>query len=221
VTPKLDGADPMTAASTGTIYGLVDPRDGILKYIGQTKRTPAVRVRNGYAPRVTAWLAELRAARLAPSIIRIREGVPVDDLLVAEAEEITRVIAAGGTLLNEQVTALGRKLLSERHAAERKATEHAAWAEVASAALAILGGPLPPGDLPLIEIPDEAWHFISTGGPARLEHAESLFPGRQLARGSQRALCAPASRTARARGSRGAGVGLRAPRLVDSPRHRE
>jgi hypothetical protein len=167
----------MTTPATGTVYGLIDPRDGILKYIGQTKQRPAVRVRGTYAPRVSAWLTELRTAGLAPSIIHVREGVPVDDLLAAEAEEITRVIAAGGTLLNEQVTALGRKLLNERHAAERKAAEHAAWAEVAGAALAILGGPLPPGDLPLIEIPDETWHFISTGGPARLEHAESLFRG--------------------------------------------
>jgi hypothetical protein len=133
---------------TGTVYGLVDPRDGKVKYIGQTKQRPAVRIRGKYAPRVLAWLAELRTADLAPRIIVVREDVPADDLLVAEAEEITRIIAAGGTLLNEQVTALGRKLLGERRRAEREAAEREGWAELADAALAALGGPLPPGDAP-------------------------------------------------------------------------
>lgn len=162
---------------TGTVYALTDPRDGSVRYIGQTTKTLAERLRSGYAPRVRSWIEELRTDGLAPQIAAVREGVPADDLLAAEAEEITRIIAAGGTLLNEQVTALGRKLLSERRQAERKAADRAAWAEVAIAALAILDGPLPPGDLPLIQIPDAPWRFMSTDGPARVKRANSaLWP---------------------------------------------
>jgi hypothetical protein len=162
--------------ATGTVYALIDPRDGEPRYIGQTKKQPfTARLAGGYAPRVHAWMAEVRKAGLKPQIVAVREGVPVDDLLAAEAEEIMRVIVAGGTLLNEQVTALGRKLLDERRKAEREAADRAAWAEVADAALAVLGGPLSPGDLPLVEIPDVSWHFMSTGGPARVEHANSLL----------------------------------------------
>ena len=158
----------MTA--TGTVYALIDPRSGSILYIGQTIRTLPERLSVKYAARVISWMAGLR-----PEIIALRENVATDELLSAEAEEITRIIAAGGTLLNEQVTARGRKLLSERRAAEREAAECSAWAEVADAALAIIGGPMPPGEFPLIEIPDAAWRFVSTSGPARMEHANSLL----------------------------------------------
>ena len=163
----------MTA--TGTVYGLVDPRDGRIRYIGQTKRPLTVRLGAGYAPRVRAWMAEVRETGMTPLIVAVRENVPADDLLATEAEEITRIIAAGGTLLNEQVTALGRSLLSKRRKAERESALRAAWAEVADAAIAVLGGPLAPGELPLVEFPEASWLYISTGGPARMEHADSLF----------------------------------------------
>jgi hypothetical protein len=161
-------------SSAGTVYALIDPRDGTTRYIGQTTKTLAARLRGGYAPRVRAWITELRSAGLAPQITAVREGVPADDLLVAEAEEITRIIAAGGTLLNEQVTGLGRKLLSERHEAERVAGERDAWAALADAALDTLGGPLPPGDLPDVQIPDSSWRFMSAVDPGRRERMESL-----------------------------------------------
>ena len=160
---------------TGTVYALIDPRDETTQYIGQTKKQPiAARLAGGYAPRVRSWIAELRAAGLKPRIVPVREDVAAGDLLDAEADEITLIIAAGGTLLNEQVTAMGRKILSDRHKAEREAARRAAWTQVADAAIAVLGGPLPPGDLPLMEIPDVSWRFMSTGGPARVEHAKSL-----------------------------------------------
>lgn len=165
----------MPQGQTGTVYALIDPRNGITRYIGQTKQSLAVRVRNGYAPRVRTWMAELREAGLAPQVIAVRENVPAADLRAAEDEEITRIIAAGGTLLNEQVTARGRKMLGVRLEAERTAAERAAWAEVSDAARAVLGGPMPPGELPLTEIPDAAWRFMTTGGPARMEHARSLI----------------------------------------------
>lgn len=143
----------MTA--TGTIYGLIDPRDGKMRYVGQTKQRVAVRIRGTYAPRVRAWMTELLDAGLTPLSVALRENVPVADLLAVEAEEITRIIAEGGALLNEQVTARGREMLRQRQEAEQKAAERAGWSELADAALATLGGPLPPGDLP-----DGAWRGV-------------------------------------------------------------
>lgn len=153
----------MTA--TGTVYSLADPRDGKVRYIGQTKQPPEVRARGRYAPRVLAWMAELRDAGLAPSVAAVREDVPAGDLLAAEREEITRILVAGGTLLNEQATADARKVLRERREADRIAAEQAAWRELADVALDTLGGPLPPGNLPEIKISDAAWHFMSRIGP--------------------------------------------------------
>lgn len=68
----------MTA--TGTVYALIDPRDGKPRYIGQTKRPLAERLSGHLGstrtqPRVRAWVAELRAAGLRPRIIPLREGV--------------------------------------------------------------------------------------------------------------------------------------------------
>lgn len=160
--------------ATGTVYGLVDPRDDQLKYIGQTTKTLPERLRGSYARRVRSWIAELRNAGLRPLMVPIREDVPAGDLLVAESEEITRIVAAGGTLLNEQATALGRELLYERHDAERKASERAGWAELADLAMSVLGGPVPPGDLPEITIPDVSWRFMSKVGPRHHEYMRSL-----------------------------------------------
>lgn len=161
-------------AVMGTVYALTDPRDGTTRYIGQTIQTLPERLRGRYAPRVRAWIAELRSAGLAPQITAVRENVPADDLLAAESEEITRIIAAGGTLLNELSTALGRKLNYRREDAERVTAERDAWADLADAALDALGGPLPPGDLPDVQIPDSSWCFMSAVDPGRRERMESL-----------------------------------------------
>jgi hypothetical protein len=164
--------------ATGTIYALVDPRDGEARYIGKTTKTMAQRL-NGHlrspAGKVRPWIAELRAIGLEPGITAVRQGVPVAELRAAEHEEITRVIAAGGTLLNDQATALGRELNYQRREAERVAAERAGWAELATAAIAVLGGPVPPGDLPLAEIPDVSWRFMSTVQPDRREYVKSLL----------------------------------------------
>lgn len=163
----------MTA--TGTVYALIDPRDDQIKYIGQTKQRPAVRVRGKYAPRVLAWLAELRAASLAPRIIAVREDVPADDLLAAEREEITRILVAGGTLLNESATADGREMLRRRREEERITAEQAAWRELAGIALDMLGGPLPPGELPDVGVPDVTWLYMSTTEEERRERLQPLL----------------------------------------------
>lgn len=138
----------MTA--TGTVYALTDPRDGKPRYVGQTKTTLAVRLKRHLgktAPRVAAWIAELRESGLSPLIVALRENVPVADLLTAEGEEITRIIAAGGKLLNENGIAAGHELLYRRREAERIA----GWRELAHAAVAALGGPVPPGKLPMAD----------------------------------------------------------------------
>lgn len=170
----------MTTAkpTTGTVYALKDPRNGETRYIGATTVTLKVRLRRHLsktAPRVQAWIEELRAAGLRPEIVPLHEAVPVDDLRDAEHEEITRLIAVGAALLNEASTAEGRQLDQIRRAAERKVTEQAAWAQLADVALATFGGPLPPGELPEAPIPDEAWEFMSQVRPGYLEYVESLY----------------------------------------------
>jgi hypothetical protein len=168
----------MAEATTGTVYGLTDPRDGEIHYIGATIKTPDQRLKGHYgnaARRVTAWIAELTAAGLRPGTVAIRENVPVAELEAAEHEEITRIVAAGGKLLNEQKTARGRKLLAERCAAELRAAEHGAWAELAAAAQRLFGGPLPPGGLPDVEIPEVSWEFISQVKPDHDERMRGLI----------------------------------------------
>lgn len=169
----------MTTTATGTIYGLVDPRDGQTRYVGQTKRTLPARLRGHYSkptsPRVKLWLDELLAAGLKPHPVPIREGIPAAELAAAEREEITRIMVTGGSLLNELSTAQGRELLRQRHEMERKAAEQAAWAELGGVALATLGGPLPPGDLHEVKIPVKAFSFMWKIRPGHRERIDSLL----------------------------------------------
>jgi len=165
----------MTKTATGTVYGLIDPRNGKLRYIGQTKQRPATRVRGKYAPRVVAWLAEMRGAGVRPSIVVLRENVPAAGLLAAEREEIARVLLAGGELLNELSTADARELIRQRDEVERAAAEQAAWRELAGVALDMLGGPLPPGDLAEIEIPEASWAYMSRVDRGHRERMNTLI----------------------------------------------
>lgn len=141
----------MTA--TGTVYALIDPRDGKPRYVGQTVKTLPQRLKGHLtrpAWRVEEWITGLRTAGLSPQIAALRESVPADELLAAEHEEITRLLAAGSALLNEHRTARGRELNHQRVAAERVA----AWAEMARVAAVTLDGPMPPGELTLAGVPD-------------------------------------------------------------------
>lgn len=146
--------------ATGTIYALVDPRDNQKRYIGQTTRTLAERYAGAFAPAVRAWIAELRAAGHRPLIIPVAEDVPAAGLLAAESEEITRILAAGGSLLNQHSTVHGRNLGNQRRETARLAARQAAWRELADAAMSVLGGPLPPGELATVEIPEPVWRFL-------------------------------------------------------------
>jgi hypothetical protein len=52
----------------------------------------------------------------------------------------------------------------------------AAWAALAGEAVALLGGPLPPGDLPPVVIPDAAWDLITARPPFTDGIAKALWP---------------------------------------------
>ncbi len=109
-------------AATGTVYALLDPRDDVPRYIGATTQTLEQRLKGHLgtpSKKVRPWIEELRAAGLSPRPVPLHEGVQVGDLLAIENEEITRILAVGGTLLNEQSTARGRELNQQRKYAER------------------------------------------------------------------------------------------------------
>lgn len=151
----------MTIAATGTLYALVDPRDGAVRYIGQTTKTITERLAGHIAnpvPRVGKWISELSQAGLAPLPVALREGIPVLELLAVEKEEITRRIAAGEKLLNSTVTAAGREILARRAEEDRIAHERQTWRDVADRVRVTVGGPMPPGDLPPIPIGTQAMH---------------------------------------------------------------
>jgi hypothetical protein len=160
----------------GTVYALIDPRDETPRYIGQTIQPLTDRLRGKYAPRVRAWMAELRNAGVPwPIIIAVRENVPIGQLLAAERDEITRNIVAGNALLNEQGTGEGRQVVRLRRAAEEAAAKQAAWRELADIAMDVLGGPLPPGEMLDMEIPEYSWSFTSRIRPGHREYVNSLI----------------------------------------------
>lgn len=144
-------------SATGTVYGLTDPRNGEIRYVGQTVQTLPKRL-HGHLGKpmstVGPWIAELKADGLKPLIVALRENVPQPELRSAERAEITRILVGGGTLLNEQLTGEGTQIYHQACAAGKRAAEQAAWAEIAVAAVETLGGPLPPGDLPFVPIPE-------------------------------------------------------------------
>lgn len=86
-----------------TIYALVDPRDGRVRYIGRTSQSLVERLQGhcDYAARYRSqtplmrWLRELLAAGISP---RIRALAVVSDVLADAAEH--QYIAAHPGLLN-------------------------------------------------------------------------------------------------------------------------
>jgi hypothetical protein len=165
-----DRGDCVTPLTTGTIYGLVDPRTHEVRYVGQTTRPIEVRLAGHLAapaPLVRAWVEELAFEGHCPEIIALRENVPVAGLDAAEKEEI-KEHAARGDLLNTASNELGnarRRKVSREEAKRRKAEEEAmqrtwhqaAWRQVADQVRAATGGPLSPADIPIREIPSAVW----------------------------------------------------------------
>jgi DNA-binding CsgD family transcriptional regulator len=97
----------------GRIYGLYDPRDGALRYIGQTVRTLKVRLQAHNNPHnlkdsrhVTRWLLILRKFELSPEIRQLGEAYSREELdqlevrLIQEAREhgasLTNIVKGGG-----------------------------------------------------------------------------------------------------------------------------
>ncbi|MFE9844659.1 GIY-YIG nuclease family protein [Streptomyces goshikiensis] len=136
--------------SVGRIYALSDPRDEVVRYVGQTTKTLEERLAghlSSPAGKVAPWITELREAGLEPLIAALKENVPVAGLLAAEREEITRRVAAGEPLLNQASTAAGRRIV-ERKLAELKIRQReSAWTEMAQRCREVLGGPLAPGQV--------------------------------------------------------------------------
>lgn len=108
------GADPVRATARVYIYGLVDPRDGLIHYVGRT--TAALRTRlnahmslvagdgknvRGYGLDKLKWLAELKAARMTPSIKPLEE-VDAEHAHDAERRWVQALFRAGVPLTNKQ-----------------------------------------------------------------------------------------------------------------------
>jgi hypothetical protein len=96
------------------IYGLVDPRTGIMKYVGRTTAALHTRLsghmseithegksRGGYGIDKVNWLGELKRAGLAPSI-KVLEEVPAHEGLEAERRWVQSLFKAGVPLTNRQ-----------------------------------------------------------------------------------------------------------------------
>lgn len=83
----------------GCVYGLVDPRDGEVRYVGSTTRPPETRLRQhifsahrraGTADMngVSSWILELSSLQIHPIVKVLRSDVPIEDLLSQEGSEI-------------------------------------------------------------------------------------------------------------------------------------
>jgi hypothetical protein len=93
-----------TEAKTGFIYGLLDPRDGMLRYVGQTVYRLKSRL-SGHLhdykklTKKGRWISELKALGLRPSIVLLGE-YPRPELNDEEASEIAFFRSTGAMLLN-------------------------------------------------------------------------------------------------------------------------
>lgn len=159
---------PAKGATTGVVYALRDPRDKAVRYVGQTTTNLSLRLSGhvtGGSRRVSAWVKELEACGLKPEIVPLHTGLPLAHLEIAEDEEIAKAVASGAYLLNEQSSLVRGKLLAAHAIADINWPLREAWRPVADAAIELFGGPMPPGKLHLMEIPNLTWDFISNVRP--------------------------------------------------------
>ncbi|SOE77630.1 hypothetical protein SAMN05446589_7366 [Streptomyces sp. OV198] len=88
---------------TGALYTLSDPRDGTVRYVGQTTNHLQLRlsqhINNPTNPGMRMWINGLTADAQVPRIDLLRE-VPAADLDEAEHAEILAHLGAGHPLLN-------------------------------------------------------------------------------------------------------------------------
>jgi hypothetical protein len=104
-------------SETRSIYGLSDPRNGVLRYVGQTRSIYSrlhyhlhggLRARRGMPTPNELWISELKSAGLTPEIFTI-ETVDAAEAREAEAFWIGYFSAIGATLTN--VTRAQKNLL--------------------------------------------------------------------------------------------------------------
>lgn len=97
------------------IYGLVDPRNGTMRYVGRTRAALKTRLAShkadtaldwtgkarGYSLDKVKWLVELKEAGLSPTI-RVLEEVAADGAIEAERRWVQSLFKAGVPLTNRQ-----------------------------------------------------------------------------------------------------------------------
>lgn len=108
---------------TAYIYGLFDPRDTSLRYVGQTIETEKrlrehLRIFDG-TPK-SHWITEVLSCGLSPKLIVLNE-VPRKEADVCETETIDRYRALGCDLLN--VHRNGMALIRSRYRSQAKQSE--------------------------------------------------------------------------------------------------
>jgi hypothetical protein len=90
----------------GWIYRLTDPRDGSVRYVGQTRRSLPGRLAEHLSKPTNngmdRWFRQLQRAGLAPAIEGIQQ-VDIEDLLEAESAQIFEHMREGHQLLNGRV----------------------------------------------------------------------------------------------------------------------
>jgi hypothetical protein len=88
-----------------TIYGLIDPRTDILRYVGQTK-SPKKRYWRHCHPAKNQrthrdnWIRSLLGQGLTPTFIELARAPTRDEANTAESFWISSLRASGGLLLN-------------------------------------------------------------------------------------------------------------------------
>lgn len=102
------------------IYGLFDPRDGALRYVGQTIETQKrlrehIRISDG-TPK-SEWITEVLGCGLRPKLIVLNE-VPREEADLCETETIDRYRELGCQLLNIQRN--GMAIILSRHKSKAK-----------------------------------------------------------------------------------------------------
>lgn len=109
------------AMVTKTVYGLVDPRDGRVRYVGSSKR-PAIRYRShlsGGDKCTGEWVAELKALGLRPDLRLLTD--PVTDWARHESKAIrsypdllNRTSTVGGTTKFDPIPILAQYIAERR-----------------------------------------------------------------------------------------------------------
>lgn len=93
----------MTRTHKGTIYALIDPRDGKIRYIGKTTQIPVDRLAGHLAkptnPAMRVWINGLGMQGLTPQMETVTT-VPAADLAAEEDRQIRRHANQGHRLFN-------------------------------------------------------------------------------------------------------------------------